>query len=165
MNNSEDYYIKNPEQSVKPFSKYNIFTIIAFLAYLLLIGSVFSQFVPIQTGNWFNIGMGKYVGLAAIFAIYSLFVKNYFVAFFISLFSAFFVFHEVIIFYDNYAIELGRELGSDGSFRLVFSIFSDAFNWKYGAYSALLGSLTSLIVVSIAWLFNTVFENRLQQSK
>ena len=83
MDNSEDYYIKKPQESIKPFSKYNIFSIIAFFAYLLLIMSVFSQFVPIQTGNWFNIGMGKYVGLSAIFAIYALFVKNYFVAFFI----------------------------------------------------------------------------------
>ncbi len=133
--------------------------------YLIIVFSVFMQFIPIQSGNWFNLGMGKYVGLAAIFGFYCILTKNYFATFFISLFSSFFVFHEVIIFYDNYAIELGKELTSDGVYRLVFEIFKNAFDIKYGAFWVALCSVLSFIIVTYAWITNTVIQNRLTLDK
>ena len=102
--------------------------------------------------------------IAAIFGIYCLFIKNYFAAFFISLFSSFFVFHEVIIFYDDYAIELGKELGPDGTFRLVFEIFSNAFKINFGAFWAVCGSLVSFCLVTITWIINT-FQNNIATNK
>ncbi len=158
-----DQFIDYPRIELSP--NFNIFNLFAVLLYLILIISVFIPFVPINNGAWFSIGMGKYIGIAAIFAIYALFVKNYFAAFFISIFASFFVFHEVIIFYDNYAIELGKELTSEGTFRFVFDIFKDAFQVKFGAFWASLSSLSSLVIVLIGWIKNTVDDNKLASKK
>ena len=171
MYESDDYikkdidYKKGNDSVLESKELFLVVNLFVLSFYVVLIFSVFIQFIPIQTGNWFNLGMGKYIGLAAIFGIYSVLTKNYFAAFFISLFSSFFVFHEVIIFYDNYAIELGKELGSDGTFRLVLGIFADAFNIKYGAFWALFGSTLSFIIVTLAWISNTVKQNRLMMKK
>lgn len=167
MYDTDEDYIKKESDYEKNIRKENSFkfeflfiNIFILISYLIIISSVFLQFIPIQPGNWFNLGMGKYVGLAVIFGSYFILTKNYFPAFFISLFSSFFVFHEVIIFYDNYAIELGQELGSNGTFRLVFEIFKNAFNVKYGAFWAVFGSIISLIIISLAWIANNVVENQ-----
>ena len=172
MVDSEEEYIKKNnviQQSnslnILDSSFFKIANLFVSFFYLLVILSVYMQFVPILNQNWFNLGTGKFVGIAAICGIFCVLTKNYFAAFFISLFSSFFVFHEVIIFYDNYAIELGQELGSNGVFRLVFGIFADAFKIKYGAFWALLGSVISFISVSIVWISNTVTQNRLSLNK
>lgn len=171
MNDYDDYSKNDNSYELKKYSEKNNIVIITFAnifvlsLYLILILSVFLQFTPIQTGNWFNLGMGKYVGIAAIFGIYSILTKNYFAAFFISLFSSFFVFHEVIIFYDNYAIELGKELTSNGIYRLVFEIFKNAFDIKYGAFWAVLSSLVSFIVITFTWITNTFINNRISLEK
>ena len=138
----------------------NFLSLVVTVFYIIVIGSVYLQFVPILNQNWFSLGTGKFIGIAAIFGIYCILIKNYFAAFFISLFSSFFVFHEVIIYYDNYAIELGQELGSNGTFRFVFEIFANAFNLKYGAFWAVFGSLVSLLIISFAWITNTINENK-----
>ena len=171
MYDSDDYvkknqdYIKQNNFQLDPKVHLFFVNFTVLILYAVLIFSVFLQFIPIHSGNWFNLGMGKYVGIAAIFGIYCILTKNYFAAFFISLFSSFFVFHEVIIFYDNYAIELGKELGSDGTFRLVFEIFSNAFNIKYGAFWAVFGSLLSFVSVTYAWIANTFIQHRLLSDK
>ena len=171
MDENEEYIQKNHDYIKQSYSQLNssshlfFVNITVLILYAVLIFSVFMQFIPIHNSNWFNLGMGKYVGIAAIFGIYCILTKNYFAAFFISLFSSFFVFHEVIIFYDNYAIELGKELGSDGTYRLVFEIFSNAFNIKYGAFWAVFGSLLSFISVTYAWITNTIIQNRLLLNK
>jgi hypothetical protein len=131
----------------------NILTFFTALFYLFIIYSTLIQFIPIVRDNWFNIGMGKYVGLAAIFAIFSLFYKNFFVAFFISIFAGFFTFHELIIFYDNYSIELGQELMDNGAFRYLPDIVKNAYNFKFGFFWSILGSSLSLISVSICWIY------------
>lgn len=169
--NDTDEYAKKYSDEVIQFPKieltpnFSFINLFAVFLYLVLIVSVFLPFVPINNGAWFSIGMGKYIGIAAIFAIYALLVKNYFAAFFISIFASFFVFHEVIIFYDNYAIELGKELTSEGTFRFVFDIFKDAFQVKFGAFWASLSSLSSLVIVLIGWIKNTVDDNKLASNK
>ena len=140
---------------------FDILSILASLCYLVFTVSILIQFVPINELNWFNLGMGKYLGFATIFAILCLYVKNYFAAFFISLFAAFFSFHEIIIFYDNYAIELGKELGSDGVFRSLVEIFVNEIVKKpnYGAFWAIFSSTLSLFFVSLAWMRNIIIGN------
>ncbi len=141
--------------------EFDFLKIAAIFCYIAIIVASKIQFIPINQLNWFQLGMGKYVGIAAIFAIFSLAMKNYFAAFFISIFSAFFSFHELIIFYDNYAIELGSELGSDGAFRYVSQIFDDALKYNYGAFWAVYGSCFSLVFVLIGWVRKVFKENRL----
>ena len=134
-------------------------SIISIIGYIALIISALITFIPINKLNWFEMGMGKYIGVASIFAVYLLMIKNYFSAFFISLFSFFFSVHELIIFYDNYAIELGKELGDTGLYRSIPEIFLEVANVKYGVFWAIVGSLLSLVFVSIGWIKNTVKDN------
>ena len=140
--------------------KLDILNLIAILCYLAIIIGSKMQFIPINESSWFQLGMGKYVGVAAIFAIFSLFMKNYFAAFFISIFAAFFSFHELIIFYDSFAIENGAELGSNGSFRLITDIFNDALRMKYGVFWTVYGSCISLVIVSLSWIRKVFKANR-----
>lgn len=160
-NYSNNY--SNNENTKKPINIFSMpfLRIIAVICYLILIGTTLIQFIPINNQNWFNLGMGKLVGFTAIFAILCIINKNYFAAFFISLFSAFFAFHEIIIFYDNYAIELGQELGDDGVFRSLYEIFKNEIFTKpqYGAFWAIISSSISLITVSIDWIINTIIVN------
>ena len=139
---------------------FNLFTIIC---YLIFIFSIKIKFISINELDWYNLGMGKYIGLFAIIGIYCIFRRNYFAAFFISLFAAFFCVHEVIIFYDNYAIELGRELGDDGLYRSVIDIFFvEVFkNPRIGAFWAISSSVFSLLLVTIAWIKNIINKNDL----
>ena len=160
--NYENNYSNN-EYTKKSFNIFNtpFLRIIAVICYLILIGTALIQFIPINNLNWFNLGMGKLVGLSAIFGILCILNKNYFAAFFISLFSAFFAFHEIIIFYDNYAIELGQEIGDDGVFRSLYEIFKDEIFSKpqFGAFWAIMSSSISLFTISIDWIINTIIVN------
>ncbi len=136
----------------------NLLTI---LCYLIFIISIKIKFISINELDWYNLGMGKYIGLFAIIGILCIFKRNYFAAFFISLFAAFFSVHEVIIFYDNYAIELGRELGENGLYRSVIDIFFvEVFkNPRVGAFWAISSSVTSLLLVTITWIKNIINKN------
>ncbi len=137
----------------------NPFDIACIILYLILVASVFFKFVPIIDGNWFSIGMGKLVLLSSLCGIAAIIRKNYFAAFFISLFSLFFVFHEIIIFYDDYAIKLGKELNPGGVFRSVIELYRDAFSAKCGAFWSMIGSGLSMILICVAWIGNVVIEN------
>ena len=155
-----DQYSNKKNTTDSPFD-FDILSIFASICYLIFTVSILIQFIPINTSNWYNLGMGKYLGFATIFAIMCLFFKNYFAAFFISLFAAFFSFHEIIIFYDNYAIELGKELGSDGVFRSLVEIFVNEIikQPSYGAFWAIFSSILSLFFVSLAWIKNIIIGN------
>ncbi len=136
----------------------NIITIICYIAFII---SIKIQFISINELDWYHLGMGKYLGLFAILGIICIFNKKYYAAFFISLFAAFFSFHEVIIFFDNFAIEKGCELGDDGLYRSIIGIFLDEVIKKpqLGAFWAIFSSSFSLFFVSIIWILNTINEN------
>ena len=155
-----DEYSNNSNKDYS-FSEFKIdfLGILTILCYIVFIISILMKFIPIKDLSWFKLGMGKYLGIASIFAILSIFYKNYFAAFFISLFATFFSFHEIIIFYDSYAIELGKELGDDGLFRSVIEIFIKEIggNPEYGGFWAILSSSLSLIFVSLGWMKNIFF--------
>lgn len=141
--------------------KINPFNILAVICYSFVIYStLIHKFIPINNLSWFNLGMGKLVGIGAIFAIFFVLINDYFIPFFISIFSGFFSIHELIIFYDNYAIEAGKELGEDGVFRSLFDIFNNAFNFHFGFFWAIIGSSLSFIAVTIAWILHTYYTNR-----
>lgn len=127
--------------------------------YIILAVSVLIKFIPIIEGNWLTLGMGKLVLLASLVSIWLVYTKKFFACFFISLFASFFVVHEIIIFYDNYAIELGKELTSEGLFRSVVALFKDALQFKFGAFWATLGSVFSLIFVTIGWIVDNYHAN------
>ncbi len=148
MNN--EYYEKNSNKI--SFKSFFILDLLTFFAYIGIVVSALIPFLPINELSWFKIGMGKYVGVAVIFSIYFLYIKNYFASFFISLFSSFFAIHELIIFFDNYAIELGKELGNDGVYRFIPDIFVKICDYRYGVFWAILCSLLSLIFVTINWI-------------
>ncbi len=157
----DDEYSKKPS-TYEYDTKYrndNLFEYICSVLYVILIAGVFLKFVPICEGNWFTIGMGKLVLLGSVFGIVAILNKNYFAAFFISLFAFFFLFHEIIIFYDDYAIKLGKELNPGGVFRSVLEVYRDAFSAKCGAFWSLIGSGLSLILICVAWIKNIVSEN------
>ena len=139
---------------------FDLLSFISIICYVAIIIGARMQFIPINEFSWFQLGMGKYVGVAAIFAIFSLIMKNYFAAFFISIFAAFFSFHELIIFDDNFAIESGAELGADGSFRLITQIFDDALKMNYGVFWTVYGSCISLVLVTIGWIRKVFKANR-----
>lgn len=157
----DNYQRKNNNEQNNIFYNLDILSFFAIICYFIFTFSILIKFIPISDLTWFKMGMGKYVGIASIFAILCLLYKNYFAAFFISLFAAFFSFHEIIIFYDNYAIELGKELGDDGIFRSLVDIFINeiAKQPTYGAFWAILSSLSSLLFVSLAWMKNIISEN------
>lgn len=156
FNNDDSLKSKN----ISKVSLFNFTTnILAICSYLIVIISALIRFIPINSHSWFDLGMGKYIGIASIFAIYFIVLKNYFAAFFISIFASFFVFHEIIIFYDNYAIELGKELGDTGLFRSIPGIFENICNIKLGAFWAIIGSLLSLMFVTLSWISHTIKVN------
>lgn len=156
-----NYQSKKNNEKNNFFYNLDILSFFAIICYFIFTISILIKFIPISDLTWFKMGMGKYVGIASIFAILCLLYKNYFAAFFISLFAVFFSFHEIIIFYDNYAIELGKELGDDGVFRSLVDIFINeiAKHPTYGAFWAILSSLMSLLFVSLSWMKNIISEN------
>ncbi|GAB4285111.1 MAG: hypothetical protein Kow0029_31850 [Candidatus Rifleibacteriota bacterium] len=134
--------------------------IVAAIGFLTMIVSNFFSFAPIEEKTWREIGVGFPVMFACGFGIAMVLVKNYFASFFIGMFSAFFITHEIIICYDNKAVEMGREIGENGWFRLVAMIFSDALNPSYGAFWAVMGVCLALAAITISWLKNIALENK-----
>ncbi len=127
--------------------------------------SCFLKFVPITDLSWFNMGTGKLIVLFSFIGLFLNLKKEYFGSFFITIFLSFFVIHEVIISYDSYAIALGKECGEDGTFRLVFDLFKDAYDPHCGSLWATLGSISSFILVTFAWIFKTIEQNQEAKNK
>lgn len=122
--------------------------------------SCFLKFAPITDLSWFTMGTGKLIVLFSVIGLFLNIKKEYFGSFFITIFLSFFIIHEIIICYDSYAIALGKECGEDGTFRLVFDLFKDAYNPNCGSLWATLGSVSSFILVTLAWIFKTIELNQ-----
>ncbi len=138
-----------------------IFEILAMSGFGIVAVSTFMNFVPVFEKSWRAGAVGMPVMLACLAGCWLVLKRNYFACFFIAMFSAFFLVHEIIILYDARAIEMGRELGPDGWFRPVFHVFRDAFTVKYGAFFALVGVLTALSGTSAGWILEILHLNRI----
>lgn len=128
--------------------------------FAIIIGSVFLQFIPVNDSNWFTLGMGKVVAFGSLLGILYTIKKNYFGAFFICIFCFFFTVHEIIVYYDNYAILLGKECGDDGVFRSVIELFRNALTVKCGCFWSFNCSTLNFLLVSFAWMNKIVADNK-----
>ncbi|MEW6713364.1 MAG: hypothetical protein AB1403_26320, partial [Candidatus Riflebacteria bacterium] len=136
-----------------------VFEYVAAVGFLAMILSNFLSFTPIEERTWREIGVGLPVVMASIVGIAMVFKKQYFSSFFIAMFSAFFITHEIIICYDNRAVELGREIGADGWFRLLPIIFTDALKPGYGAFWGTFGISVAIVAILVAWMIATYKAN------
>ena len=136
-----------------------VFEVVAIAGFLIVVASTFLNFTPVIAQNWRAAGIGLPVMLACIAGTVFMLFRNYFAGFFIAVFSGFFLTHEIIIIYDNKAVELGRELGTDGWFRLVFDVYRDAFSFNTGAFWALVGVLLAAIGICAGWVLNIIRMN------
>lgn len=154
--------MQNYNQSSTERLNFNVrtFEMIAAFGFIAMIASNFLSFVPIEAKTWREIGVGFPVVLASIVGVALVLKRHFFWSFFIAMFSAFFITHEVIICYDNKAVEMGRELGPDGWFRPVAMIFQDAMNPSYGAFWGICGISLTILAILIGWVFNTYQENQ-----
>lgn len=150
-------YGKNSNIIPKDFP--GIFESVAITGFVIVIASTFLDFTPVVALNWRAGGIGLPVMLACIAGTVFMLFRNYFAGFFIAVFSGFFLTHEIIIIYDNKAVELGRELGTDGWFRLVFDVYRDAFSFNTGAFWALVGVLLAAIGICAGWVLNIIRMN------
>ncbi|GAB1352086.1 MAG TPA: hypothetical protein PLK28_19320 [Candidatus Rifleibacterium sp.] len=147
-------YGKNTDISSSGFP--GVFEVVAVAGFLTVVASTFLNFTPVVAQTWRAGGIGLPVMLACVAGAVFMLFRNYFAGFFIAVFSGFFLTHEIIIIYDNKAVELGRELGSDGWFRLVFDVYRDAFAFNTGAFWALVGVLLAMTGVCVGWVLNIV---------
>lgn len=147
-------YGKNTDISSSGFP--GVFEVVAAAGFLTVVASTFLNFTPVVAQTWRAGGIGLPVMLACVAGAVFMLFRNYFAGFFIAVFSGFFLTHEIIIIYDNKAVELGRELGSDGWFRLVFDVYRDAFAFNTGAFWALVGVLLAMTGVCVGWVLNIV---------
>jgi hypothetical protein len=131
----------------------------AAMGFMAMVTSNFLSFAPIEERTWREIGVGFPVLFFCIIAIALVFRKNFFASFFIAIFSAFFITHEVIICYDNKAVEMGRELGAEGWFRHGSMIFGDVMQPSYGAFWGITGITLAIIAIFLAWIIATYKEN------
>lgn len=154
--------MQNYNQSSVERLNFNVrtFEMIAAFGFIAMIASNFLSFVPIEEKTWREIGVGFPVVLASIVGVALVLKRQFFWSFFIAMFSAFFITHEVIICYDNKAVEMGRELGPEGWFRPVTMIFQDAMNPSYGAFWGICGISLTILAIMIGWVFNTYQENQ-----
>ena len=136
-----------------------VFEVVAIAGFLTVVASTFLNFTPVVAQNWRVAGIGLPVMLSCIAGAVFMLFRHYFAGFFIAVFSGFFLTHEIIIIYDNKAVELGRELGPDGWFRLVFDVYRDAFTFNTGAFWALTGVLLAMTGVCAGWVLNIVRMN------
>ncbi len=150
-------YDKNSNITPKDFP--GVFESAAIAGFLIVVASTFLNFTPVVAVNWRAGGMGLPVMLCCMAGTFFMVFRNYFAGFFIAVFSGFFLTHEIIIIYDNKAVELGRELGHDGWFRLVFDVYRDAFAINTGAFWALVGVLLAMTGVCVGWALNIVKMN------
>jgi hypothetical protein len=133
--------------------------VISAVGFLILMASVFMQFVPISEQSWSLLGRGNAVFLFALFGGIAVLTRHYFGAFFAGMFSAYFLTHEIIIEYEKKAIAALQEVEPDGLYRLVFSVYADAFSIKTGAFWSLLGVIVALLACIVGWVINTLRSN------
>lgn len=121
-------------------------SIFAAAGFALVIFSTFLDFTPINAQSWRAGGVGLPVMLSCMVGCILALRKNYFSAFFIGIFAAFFLTHEIIIIYDSKAIELGQELKPDGWFRSVIMVYQDALQTGFGAFWGMIGAILASVV-------------------
>lgn len=126
--------------------------------FLVVIGSLM-PFVPIIDKTWRSGSTGLIVALSCLLGCLLLHRREFFATFFIAMFAAFFLVHEVIIIYDNYAIEMGKEYGPEGVYRLVVQIFANALTPTHGAFWGFIGSIMALFGVLIGWSGDVIEKN------
>ena len=132
-----------------------ILEIIAGLGFFVLIISNFMNFAPVEERSWREFGLGFPAVIAGLAGMYAILRKLYFTSFSIAMFTAFFIFHEVIICYDSKAIEMGRELGKNGWFRSIPLIFADTLKPSFGAFWGIMGISLTVLFILIAWIYST----------
>ncbi len=142
-----------------PHASFGLFEILAILGFALIIASTFLDFTPIVKQNWRASGVGLPVAAACFLGVFLMLRRHYFAGFFIAVFAGFFLTHEIIIIYDNKAVELGKELAVDGWFRPVLEVYRDAFTFNTGAFWALIGVLVSGISICVGWVIDVVRTN------
>lgn len=150
----------NRDAVVKVDVNFNFFEIAAAMGFIAMIAANFLSFVPIDERTWREIGVGFPVAIASIIGLALVLKRQYFWSFFIAMFSAFFITHEVIICYDNKAVEMGKELGPEGWFRPVAMIFQDAMSPSYGAFWGIVGISVAIAAIIVGWIINIHRENQ-----
>ena len=141
------------------------FAITAIIGFAIIGFSTSMDFTPAVAANWRSAGVGLPVMIACIFGAVLMLRRDFFSGFFIAIFAGFFLTHEIIIIYDNKAVELGQELGVNGWFRPVMDVYRDAFSFNTGAFWALIGILLALASVVAGGVFEVVGANRLALQK
>lgn len=114
--------------------------------FILVIFSTFLDFTPVCLRSWRAGGVGLPVMLSCLAGTVLALRRSFFSSFFIGIFAAFFLTHEIIVIYDNRAVELALELKPDGWFRSVIQVYLDALQPGYGAFWGLIGATIASIV-------------------
>lgn len=153
----EEYNRNTTEIKIPTFGT---FELVAAAGFFVIFISNFLSFAPIEARTWREIGVGMPVMLGCIFGIVMILQRQFFSSFFVGMFTAFFITHEIIICYDNKAVEMGKELTSDGFFRSVVLLFQDALNPSFGSFWALTGVSVALAATFIGWLVAVYRENQ-----
>ncbi|HNX77350.1 MAG TPA: hypothetical protein PLM07_10470 [Candidatus Rifleibacterium sp.] len=143
----------------------SFFAITAVIGFAIIGFSTSMNFTPAVAQNWRSAGVGLPVMISCILGAFLMFRRDFFSGFFITIFAGFFLTHEIIIIYDNKAVELGQELGVNGWFRPVMEVYRDAFSFNTGAFWALVGVLIALVSVVAGGMFEVVDSNRLALQK
>ncbi len=144
---------------------FGLFELVAMAGFLVVGISTFLNFTPVEAKTWNSSGAGLPVLFSCLAGALLMLRKNHFVGFFVAIISGFFLVHEIIIIYDNKAVELGRELGANGWFRLVLDIYIDAFRYHTGAFWGLVGILVALTSICIGWVLEIVRANNSAAAK
>ncbi|MDD3147438.1 MAG: hypothetical protein PHD82_09060 [Candidatus Riflebacteria bacterium] len=133
--------------------------IIAIIGFVIVVASTSLDFTPIVPQNWRAAGAGVPVAITCCVGILLMLRRNHFGGFFAAIFTGFFLTHEIIIIYDNKAVELGKELKIDGWFRPVLEVYRDAFSFNTGAYWALIGVLVAAVSICAGWVIDVIQKN------
>ncbi|MDD3375821.1 MAG: hypothetical protein PHF08_00050 [Candidatus Riflebacteria bacterium] len=160
----KDYFQKN----IKYAPNYRLYAGLTFFFLVLTIFSVFGQFTSISQASWINVGMGIPVMISCFAAMILLIYDQYFFVFFILIFNLFFLFHDIIIIYDNEAVLRGLEIAAEetpGLYRYVADIFSDAFKFRTRAIWSFIGLFFSFISLIVAWINKILTDNKLATQK
>lgn len=127
--------------------------------FALVVFSTFLDFTPVCLRSWRAGGVGLPVMLFSMAGIVLALRRNFFTTFFIGVFAAFFLTHEIIVIYDNRAVELAQELKPDGWFRSVIQVYLDALQPKYGAFWGIIGVTIATLVPLIGIAFEVRQKN------
>lgn len=142
-----------------------LFAASGLIGFAIIGASTFLDFTPVVAQNWRASGVGLPVMISCLFGAYAMARRDFFTGFFIAIFAGFFLTHEIIIIYDNKAVEMGMELGANGWFRPVLNIYRDAFSFNTGAFWALVGVMITLASVIVGGLLDVVDKNQIALAK